>query len=176
MMLGVLCNRQPCWRSGSRSGARRRRSRRRSHARKSAGRWKAIRDAGHWQELEQVSNIWGGDYFATYVDLNPAPRLADVQRAMAVSGDALLRADHWNAKLKAAEARAEENKRIHKQAEMDAIIAENERQFEASLFRPDVREFGGYVDTLQRLKDYNTSVNQSNCAVAYKGGLRSCSR
>ena len=139
-------------------------------------RWNALKAAGHWQELEQVSDIWGGDYFAAYVDLNPAPRLADVQRAMAGSGDALLRADHWNAKLKAAEARAGENERIRQQAELDVIIAENERKFEESLFRPDGGESGGGVDTLQRLKDYNTSVNQSNCAVADKGGIRSCSR
>lgn len=113
-------------------------------------RWNALRDAGHWQELEQVSDIWGGDYLAAYVDLNRAPRLADVQRAMAGSGEALLRADHWNAKLKAAVAHAEENKRIRQQAEMDAIIAENERQFEASLFKPSASEWSGYVDTTQR--------------------------
>ena len=139
-------------------------------------RWNWLKANGQWQELEQVSDIWGGDYFAAYIDLNPAPRLADVQRAMAGSGDALLRADHWNAKLKAARSRADENERIRQQAELDVIVAENERKFEESLFCPDGAALGGYVDTLQRLKDCNTSVNQSNCAVADKGGIRSCSR
>jgi hypothetical protein len=139
-------------------------------------RWNFLKEAGSWQELRQVSEIWGGDYFASYIKLSSYASLSDVKRAIFEGGGTVVDKDYWDRRLKEAEANAKKLEQIRLDAEMSVTMDKLEREKEARLFRPSATEWSGYVDSTQRLRDYNASVAHSNCAVADLGGLRSCSR
>jgi hypothetical protein len=138
-------------------------------------RWNNLRAAGHWQELKQVSEAWGGEFYSRWVAGNASPSVDQIKRARLQGGAGLSPAE-WDERMQQAELRQAEDEKRALEASLEQLRIDADRRLRASLYTPDFSSYSTAAEITQRMIDHQRGVAAQNCAVADMGGLRICNR